>query len=284
METTNIKTFNYLENGSVDFSILDTIKTTNTLNNGFYNLDAAWNGRENIAVLNVQENIENFNIHEFPSRNRIESLFTSFFNEEVKKYLKKINVLNKTGILFYGKEGTGKSSIIKYYCNKFIVEQDAVVFNCTNSGENLMTCWNFIQSIRKIQDNPIIFIVDEIDGMLNYGKMMETRFKAILDGYLSIDNFICFASTNYIGSIPSALRYRESRFKYTLDIEGIQQSEFIEDIVSSMLNDKTSKEKITEYANHLKGSTLDEIKQFCIDIIFNIDNIPKKNNKVGFKK
>ena len=37
-ETANFKSFNYLENGDVSFSILDTIKTTKTLVPGSYKL------------------------------------------------------------------------------------------------------------------------------------------------------------------------------------------------------------------------------------------------------
>ena len=42
-ETTNFKTFNYQENGEIGFSMLATVKTTNTLDSGIYDLKTIYN-------------------------------------------------------------------------------------------------------------------------------------------------------------------------------------------------------------------------------------------------
>ena len=60
-ETTNFKTFNYQENGEINFSMLATVKTTNTLDSGIYDLKSIHNfqtGYKN--VLAVTDNTDIF--------------------------------------------------------------------------------------------------------------------------------------------------------------------------------------------------------------------------------
>jgi Cdc6-like AAA superfamily ATPase len=52
------------------------------------------------------------------------------------------------GILLHGKEGTGKTTIIKNYVNKIVKDNDGIVFYVNGNG-NVIKCWAFISEIRK---------------------------------------------------------------------------------------------------------------------------------------
>lgn len=189
--------------------------------------------------------------------------------------------IHKSGVLLHGKEGTGKTSIAKYYYTRFIKDKNAVVFYINNSDGYFYKCWEFIVEIRKIQDDPIIIILEELDGFM---KDNEDKLKSCLDGNLSISNCVVFASTNHIDRIPEALKNRESRFKFVINIEGIQNKEEVFKIIKNMIGNDFSDEEINKYSEELKGKTLDEIKQFCLDKIMSIPVSEKKKIKLGFKR
>lgn len=280
--TSDLKSFHYLENGEINFSVLDTIKTEKTLQSGIYNLNYL-DYPEHRVTLKENQDKETTKIHEFASKEKIDLLLDRFFNKDIYKMVKHLGFYHKTGILFYGKEGTGKSSIMKYYYTKAIEEEGALVFHILRSDFYLKKCWDFIMNVRRIQPNPIIVIFEEIDSYL---KDNTAFLKTAFDGNNSIDNCIILASTNHINEIPEALKDRPSRFKYSLNIEGIQKEEDVLIIIEKLLNNIFPKDDLDLFSKELKGSTLDEIKQFCMDKIMNLksSDIAPTRARIGFNK
>lgn len=195
--------------------------------------------------------------------------------------MRSLGFYHKVGVLLYGKEGTGKSTIIKYYFNKAIVENKALVFYINRTDESIQQCWEFIMNVRKIQNNPIIVVLEEFDEQMKYN---EGYLKKVLDGNLSIDNCIFMATTNYIHNIPEAMKDRVSRFKYSLDIEGVQSKEEAYFIIKGMLEGICKEDEMEKFSEEMKNKTLDQIKQFCLDKIMDIRSYNSNRRKqIGFK-
>lgn len=277
MNTADLKSFHYLENGQIQFSLFDTIKSTKKLDSGFHNI--SYNLDEKRIVLTQLKSIEPIKIHDFPDKDKLDELFKAFFDERIRLKVSSLGFMHKVGVLLYGKEGTGKTTIIKHYANKAVLTKEAIVFYV--GKHYLDNCWEFIRQIRNIQKNPIIVIMEEVEEIFKYG--YEGTLKTIMDGNLSIDNCVFFGATNYIDKIPDAVKNRESRYKHVLDIEGIQNPDDIVRILTPLIFDLFKPEEITTFANTLKGSTLDIIKQFAMDKIMDLKTYKKEKRTIGFK-
>lgn len=278
--TSAIKSFHYLENGEVAFSIFDTIKTYKTLEPGFYQVNYIEHP-ENRVKVDIDRDTQAIKIHSFPDRQKLDDLFKSFFNQNVINKISELGFYHKVGVLMHGQQGTGKSTVIKYYCDKAIKDHGAVVFYINRSDYYLRRCWDFVMSVRNIQKNPIVVVFEEIDQYMRDSN--EAFLKIALDGNMSIDNCICFGTTNYINTVPESLRNRPSRFKYSLLIEPMKEISEVHEVVKGMIGGLFEEKDTQKFAKDLVGHTLDQIKQFCVDKIMDIKTYDKKDrNPIGF--
>jgi len=280
MKTSDYKSFSYLENGEVLFSEYDTIKSTKKLEQGSYRVNYE-EYPDHIVTLKVDSDFETPKTHSFSGKKKLDTLFSSFFDKKILETVESMGFCHKVGVLLYGTEGTGKSTIIKHYCSKAIKDNKAIVFHLIYKGSYISKCWEFIQSIRGIQSNPIIVVFDEFDQQMNEN---EGFLKTAIDGNMSISNCIFFAATNYIDEIPKAMKNRPSRFKYSLKIKGVESEEDIKAIISNVLKGSVKNVDIDSMVKKLKGKTLDQIKHRCLDELMNIDNYEPEEKTIGFKK
>lgn len=278
MKTSDLKSFAYLENGDINFTQYETIKSSNKLDAGSYKISYL-EYPQNTVTIKVDSDFETPKTHNFSDKEKIDMVFDSFFDKEVLNKIESLGFCHKLGILLYGIEGTGKSTIIKYYCNKAINEQDAIVFHILFKKPQIIECWAFIQGIRRIQNNPIIVVFDEFDQQMQEN---EAFLKTVIDGNMSISNCIFFAATNYLDKIPKAMSERPSRFKYCLNIEGMQIKTDILNIITPILGNVLTETELSIIANDLKGNTLDYIKQYCFDKLMNIAHYGKSKKSIGF--
>ena len=278
--TSHIKSFQYLENGDVKTHIFETIKSSKTLDPGFYHL--SYNVMDKEIILKSTTCNELLQVYNFTNKELIDKAFESFFSNAVKMKMQSLGILHKLGILFHGIEGTGKSTIIKHYAQRLINEHNGIVIYF-NEKTNILETWQFVEDLRKIQTTPIMVIFEEIDLNLSGYNNCEGSLKRIFDGDKSIDNCLFMASTNYFDRIPDAIKNRSSRFKYVLNIENIQCLETIKSLVTHFIGDLFDKNKIEDFSVDLMGETLDNIKHFCIDKIMTLQKFPKKEEKkIGF--
>lgn len=281
-ETTNFKTFNYQENGQIAFSILSTVKTTSVLDSGLYNIETVWEQgyKTNLSLLQDVETYESNIPYHF--KEKLDKIFNVFYNPEVKRSVNLLGYKHKVGVLLYGKQGTGKTSLLKSYFEKAYKKENAIVFNLT-SLNNFNKTWDFIREIRKIQDNPIVVFMDECDELFTKYNS-ENEVKVALDGFCSIDNCITLMSTNYIDKIPEAIKDRPSRIKYSIEVAGIQDEKIILDFLKESLDKVGIKLDLQKEVGKMKGWTIDDLKQWVLDKVMSIDSENKQGKKIGFGK
>jgi hypothetical protein len=111
----------------------------------------------------------------------------------------------------------------------------------------------------------------------------EPIIKSILDGALSIDNFMCMAATNYIDKIPDAIKHRLSRFKFSIEVKGIDDPEVVKAVISTLLKDIAVPQDVEKWVKELKTPTIDEVKQFCLDKIMDLPTEKSEARSIGFK-
>lgn len=278
--TTDLKSFHYLESGRVTFSILDTIKTVKKLDRGLYSLYKSQNYSNPEIVLTQESPTELHKLIKYHFIEKIDNIFEKFFDKKVKEQVKQLNYNHKIGIVLHGKQGTAKSSILKHYYMKAIEEQDAIVIYFSSSYD-LPSLWSFVSDIRKIQDNPIIIFMDEFDEYFKGNSSYEDIWKTIMDGHLSIDNCMFLAATNYIDQIPKTILDRPSRFKYAFEVEGIQDEQLIYEFLIdnlSKLKGELNEKDLKRIAKESLGKTVDELKEIILDKVMNIE--PRKGGNV----
>src|SRR5690606_27402698 len=147
-KTSDYKSFSYLEDGSIEFSQYATIKSVSKLDPGCYKI--GWKDYpEYKTLLNIDTDIEKVRIHTFSDKEKLDKLFEAFFNKETLNKITNLGFNHKVGVLLYGMEGTGKSTICKYYYSKAINEQGALVFLIPSSivYAGFIGAWDFIQNI-----------------------------------------------------------------------------------------------------------------------------------------
>jgi hypothetical protein len=121
--------------------------------------------------------------------------------------------LHRRGYLFYGKQGSGKSSLIHQIIAR-IVAQDHVAFFCTNPSW-FISC---LERFRQVEpDRPIVCVFEDIDAIIKeYG---DSELLQWLDGNHQVNRAVNLASTNYPEKLDRRIVSRPRRFDRILKIE-----------------------------------------------------------------
>ena len=213
----------------------------------------------------------------------VEEYANKFLSNEYYDICKKANILLKSGILLYGKQGIGKSNYINYLIKKTIKEKEACVFNFNNYNKLAVTITK-IKELREIQDNLFVIVLEEMDELIRRDGA-ESTLKNFMDGIDSIENCLFLASTNYIELIPKSLTERPSRFKKVLEIKQSEDIEavkkWLEKTYDSFI-DNLSEKDYEHLHDKCLNKTIDEIKHVLVDYKMEITTL-QKPKKLGFK-
>lgn len=281
--TSEFKSFNYLENGRVLFGAIPTIKMKTKLDAGFYSLLRTSDFTNPETILKEVSPNELHDVIQYDFIDKIKETFGKFFDENVKGHVRNLGYNHKLGIILHGKQGTSKTSIMKYFYTDAIINQDALVFYFVNDNA-LPVLWDFITNIRRGQDNPIFIVLDEFEEFFKRNEN-EDFFKLIMDGQLSIDNCVFMAATNYIDKIPKTILERPSRFKYSFEVTGLKDVKLIEKFLRDSfikMGEIVDEKELTAMSAKLKDKTIDELKEVVLDRMMKLENVKTVKRKIGF--
>ncbi len=214
----------------------------------------------------------------------IKGVMAFFSSRKLKKQINMMGFPHKMGVLLYGRPGTGKTTLLNYISHLLFEQQNAIIMMCS-SDDSVEASIAMAKSIREIQTNPIIFIMDEFERFVA-NAAREAKIKTFLDGNDSIDNCLVLGATNYISNIPESIGKRESRIRIMKEITGVDTQEEVADIVNEMLNsaDVPASFNRDKLINGIGvGVTLDSIKSSVIDALMGkkIKSDPGRN-QIGF--
>jgi SpoVK/Ycf46/Vps4 family AAA+-type ATPase len=182
-----------------------------------------------------------------------------FFSPETGEKYKLMGVARKIGMVFYGPPGTGKTATAMLIMIELVNKYGAICLDMT--GKKIGFIRHTLREIRKIQNNPIVVFVDEVEGCLCHE---ENEYLTFLDGGESIDDFIFLGCTNFFEKIPKRIRQRRSRLKITEEIKSLPTEvykEFIREKISGIREKEVTK---IAFLAEEKGLTIDELKNSLI--------------------
>lgn len=118
----------------------------------------------------------------------------------------KAGFLHRRGYLFYGPQGTGKTTIVNSVVLDTI-KKGGVVFLCQNPAFML----DAIKTFRKQEpERPVVCVYEDIDAIIQ--KYGEETVLALLDGNLQTDHVINIATTNFPENLNKRIVARPRRF------------------------------------------------------------------------
>lgn len=126
---------------------------------------------------------------------------------------RKHGFLHRRGYLLYGKQGSGKTSMINQVIAR-TVERGNVAFFCEDTY-SFVTC---MQQFRAVEpDRPIVCIFEDIDRYVTGHS--DSLLLQWLDGNCQVDKVINIATTNFPEKLDRRLIARPRRFDRTLQID-----------------------------------------------------------------
>lgn len=114
-------------------------------------------------------------------------------------------VVHKRGILLHGSPGNGKTSVINRIVNRYVTNNDYVVYFNDSLGSIVGEGLKMMN--RTAPDKQILVVIEDLDNLMKY----ESHILSLFDGENQVENVVFLATTNYIERLSPRL-LRPSRF------------------------------------------------------------------------
>jgi len=188
---------------------------------------------------------------------KISKEFDSFWKKK-DAYLAR-DEQHKRGYLLWGPPGGGKTSLVTSLIQKFVKEQDGVVF--------LFSAYTkaFLEPFRDVEpDRKVMIIMEDIDAWFQYND--EAEVLSLLDGETPLIYTVVVATTNYPEVLPDRIKNRPSRFDQVLFIGNPDIDQRIQ-----YLNNKSeslNKTQIKKWAKDTEGYSFAHLKELIFGVEF----------------
>lgn len=191
---------------------------------------------------------------------------SDFLSDKTRAVYQELKIFHKVGMIFYGKQGTGKTSVCYLIMREMVEKYGAVCLDFTGRTMNFVLYT--AHKVREIQDNPIVIFIDEFEHLVKHD---EQKLLTFLDGGNSVDKCMIIACTNYLDRIPDRIKFRKSRIKYMYPINALPEEIYKEYVLDRMPAIDESALKELLYRSVDEGLTIDELKHTIID--YRLENL-----------
>lgn len=210
--------------------------------------------------------------------NLLVNRINTFWSEGSYAKYKEYGLIQKFGILLYGKPGTGKTVLVAKLSKEIAENMDGVIL--FNPNVNLLSM--FIKTIRENDPNrKIVILWEEFDSVVDQN---ETELLCLLDGEIQAENIVYLATTNYISEIPARIKNRPSRFSLVKEI-GVPSLETRKAYFDFKLKSEEDKAKyLMALTDASEGFTIDQCKDLIVSVLLfdiPISEAVMKLNEIG---
>ncbi len=173
------------------------------------------------------------------------------------RYLK-YGFLHRRGYLFYGVQGSGKSSLIHQTIAKIV-----------NAGHLALFCqhpYYFLEcahQLRRVEpDRPLVCVFEDIDATIErYG---DSELLQWLDGNCQVDNAVNLASTNYPEKLDPRIVSRPRRFDRVLNVDppsAAQRAAFLQHKVADL-----TQAQLEDWVERTSGLSFASLAELIISV------------------
>lgn len=234
------------------FNFRPTTDTIRTLPPGRYNCCS-----DSIGYYFANKETKTMDLIRFPNSpaDVIISEFDNFWSKK-DEYLKR-NEPHKRGFLLHGPPGGGKSSLVQFIVEHFIVDGNIVIdFNYDTVPS--------INILRRIEpDRKLLVIIEDIDTFLVHLDI-EQQLLSFLDGGIQHVNTVVIATTNFPEKLPTRIKNRPSRFDRMTHIGVPTKEERL--LYLRKKCQTTPEDDILRWAKVTNGWTLAHLKELILSV------------------
>jgi len=181
----------------------------------------------------------------------------------------KFKSVYKRGILLYGMQGCGKSSIILLLVKQLIEDYNGLVFFISNHEELEGFITTILPDIKDIEPNrKIIVVLEDIDTFLTDYSSEVTRLLNFLDGAISTSGIVTIATTNYPEKLQERIVNRPSRFDRRYEV-GKPDEKVRRYFLTNKLSEgdiSLTEEEMIRIIKDTDGFTIDHLKEYLTSV------------------
>ena len=169
------------------------------------------------------------------------------------------NLLHRRGLLLYGAQGHGKTSIIQLIMQD-VIQRNGIVLVC-NTDPELVD--QIMQNFRQVEPTrKLLCVFEDIDALIEtWG---EDHILSILDGENQINHVLNVATSNYPENLDNRLTNRPRRFDNIVKVEAINRIE--RELYFSKKITFTSEEEKQKWLDVSEGFSFAALAEMVISI------------------